>query len=216
MNVGVNTAAQQLAGQVRDLAWKGCYWGADGAIRKAERLHCLSLGQRGQSAWSALSSTYYSAAGNALARARANLLMAPYWLVQAYRYLEKAHRASDRAAASGYEPMSADELDVRQSILRKCGDLDGALACIDHALGKPGLRADTNLLLLVGRAEILEAQGFVTLPVHAEHAHAVARLPETGHRDPFDRLLVAQARVEMLPIISADAQLDQYAIARLW
>ena len=64
--------------------------------------------------------------------------------------------------------------------------------------------------------EILEAQGFVTLPVHAEHAHAVARLPETGHRDPFDRLLVAQARVEMLPIISADAQLDQYAIARLW
>lgn len=45
---------------------------------------------------------------------------------------------------------------------------------------------------------------------------AVARLPTGEHRDPFDRMLVAQAKVEMLPIISADPQLDQYGIARLW
>lgn len=63
---------------------------------------------------------------------------------------------------------------------------------------------------------LLELQGFETLPVHATHAHAVARLPVTDHRDPFDRMLVAQARVETMPIISADARLDQYNIARLW
>lgn len=41
-------------------------------------------------------------------------------------------------------------------------------------------------------------------------------LPLTDHRDPFDRLLVAQACVEGLGIISSDAQLDQYDIKRHW
>jgi PIN domain nuclease of toxin-antitoxin system len=36
------------------------------------------------------------------------------------------------------------------------------------------------------------------------------------HRDPFDRLLVAQALVEAIPIISSDAQLDAYSVKRLW
>lgn len=62
--------------------------------------------------------------------------------------------------------------------------------------------------------EILEQDGFETIPVLP--SHAVAELPLGAHRDPFDRLLVAQAKVESLPIISADAVFDQYAIARLW
>jgi PIN domain nuclease of toxin-antitoxin system len=36
------------------------------------------------------------------------------------------------------------------------------------------------------------------------------------HRDPFDRLLVAQAQVEKIPIVSSDAILDQYGITRVW
>lgn len=36
------------------------------------------------------------------------------------------------------------------------------------------------------------------------------------HRDPFDRLLVVQAMVERLPLISADAVFDGYAVSRLW
>lgn len=63
---------------------------------------------------------------------------------------------------------------------------------------------------------ILDAQGFETLPVTAAHAHAVLDLPLEQHRDPFDRLLVSQAKVEALPIISADRRFDQYPIARLW
>ena len=36
------------------------------------------------------------------------------------------------------------------------------------------------------------------------------------HRDPFDRLLIAQAMVEHLPLVSADAIFDQYGLSRLW
>jgi PIN domain nuclease of toxin-antitoxin system len=64
--------------------------------------------------------------------------------------------------------------------------------------------------------DLLDLQGFATLPVEPHHAHAVGRLPTTDHHDPFDRMIVAQARVETMPIISSDARLDQYGIARLW
>jgi PIN domain nuclease of toxin-antitoxin system len=49
------------------------------------------------------------------------------------------------------------------------------------------------------------------LPVHHRHALHVAELPE-HHRDPFDRLLIAQAQVERVPIISADRHFRQYDI----
>ncbi len=49
------------------------------------------------------------------------------------------------------------------------------------------------------------------LPVHHRHALHVAQLPE-HHRDPFDRLLVAQAQVEGVPIVSADRHFLPYDI----
>jgi PIN domain nuclease of toxin-antitoxin system len=56
---------------------------------------------------------------------------------------------------------------------------------------------------------------FQTLNISAEHALRVASLPLL-HRDPFDRLIVAQALVEGLPILSNDRVLDAYGIHRLW
>lgn len=53
------------------------------------------------------------------------------------------------------------------------------------------------------------------LPITVEYADVQAGLP-FYHRDPFDRLLVAQARVEDVPIVSADAILDRYGIGRIW
>lgn len=53
------------------------------------------------------------------------------------------------------------------------------------------------------------------LPITVDHADIQAGLPY-HHRDPFDRLLVAQALVEGIPVVSADAQLDAYGIRRLW
>ena len=57
--------------------------------------------------------------------------------------------------------------------------------------------------------------GATLLPITIEYADAQARLP-LHHRDPFDRLLIAQAQVDDVPLISGDAIFDQYSIARLW
>ena len=53
------------------------------------------------------------------------------------------------------------------------------------------------------------------LPVTVDYAHVQAGLPH-HHGDPFDRLMVAQALVERVPIVSADAAFDAYGVLRLW
>jgi PIN domain nuclease of toxin-antitoxin system len=61
----------------------------------------------------------------------------------------------------------------------------------------------------------LEKQSFVQLPITLEMALRAGRLPP-HHRDPFDRMLVAQAQLLQVPIVSADTLLDSYQIKRLW
>jgi len=53
------------------------------------------------------------------------------------------------------------------------------------------------------------------LPISPLHAEAIGELP-WHHRDPFDRMLVAQAQVEGLPIVSADPALAQYGVDVIW
>lgn len=53
------------------------------------------------------------------------------------------------------------------------------------------------------------------LPITVEYADAQVRLPK-HHGDPFDRLLIAQAMVEQIPIISNDPALDRYSVTRIW
>lgn len=55
----------------------------------------------------------------------------------------------------------------------------------------------------------------VVLPITLDHAERQASLT-WHHRDPFDRLLAAQAQVEGVPLVSADPALDAYGITRLW
>ena len=61
----------------------------------------------------------------------------------------------------------------------------------------------------------LAANLFDLFPIELRHATFVETLP-LHHRDPFDRLLVAQALIDKVPIVSADAILDLYGIQRLW
>jgi PIN domain nuclease of toxin-antitoxin system len=61
----------------------------------------------------------------------------------------------------------------------------------------------------------LPANDLEMLSISLEHATAVEGLP-LHHKDPFDRLLIAQAIVEGTPIISVDAAFDPYPITRLW
>lgn len=59
------------------------------------------------------------------------------------------------------------------------------------------------------------AFGFVSLPVTSDHAWGVRDLP-LHHHDPFDRLLVAQARAEGATLVSADERLHEYDVPVLW
>lgn len=69
-----------------------------------------------------------------------------------------------------------------------------------------------KLRLPTGFSETLADQPFVELPIRVEHAHAVGELPEI-HRDPFDRMLVAQARVEGFELVTRDAAIREYGVA---
>ena len=70
--------------------------------------------------------------------------------------------------------------------------------------GRPDFSVDSRVL----RRGLLEA-GFVELPIDVAHVVGVADLPD-HHRDPFDRLLLSQARSEGLTLLTVDAQLLPY------
>ena len=53
------------------------------------------------------------------------------------------------------------------------------------------------------------------LPVTVPYANRLAGLPD-HHRDPFDRLIIAQALVENWPVVSIDVQFDAYGVTRIW
>ena len=61
----------------------------------------------------------------------------------------------------------------------------------------------------------LPANGFDLLDISFAHATAVESLP-MHHKDPFDRMLIVQARMEGMPIVSIDAAFDPYGIPRIW
>jgi len=61
----------------------------------------------------------------------------------------------------------------------------------------------------------LAENGFESLPVQLAHAVRAGSLPPV-HRDPWDRLLVAQAQVEGLPIITADPVIARYDVETIW
>lgn len=58
---------------------------------------------------------------------------------------------------------------------------------------------------------------FSVLPIQPHHtARLIGLTFPVNHKDPFDRLLVAQALSENIPIVSADPKLDAYGVKRLW
>jgi len=61
----------------------------------------------------------------------------------------------------------------------------------------------------------LEMNAFELLPVALEHAAAVRDMP-FHHRDPFDRLVAAQARHEEMPLVTVDTVFAKYGVKRIW
>jgi PIN domain nuclease of toxin-antitoxin system len=77
---------------------------------------------------------------------------------------------------------------------------------IKQALGKLQLPANFR--------EVLDSQAFDELPLTVDHAHRLAELPPL-HRDPFDRMLVAQAIAERLTIVTRDPDIARYRVRTL-
>lgn len=76
-------------------------------------------------------------------------------------------------------------------------------AGIKIAMGK--LDADINALI-----DNIATNGFTELPITAQHAKQATQLPDI-HRDPFDRILVAQSLCEPLRLLTADTQVAKYS-----
>jgi PIN domain nuclease of toxin-antitoxin system len=82
---------------------------------------------------------------------------------------------------------------------------------IKVSIGKLELRQPFGTLI----PQQLVTNDIALLGISVTHAIRLTTLP-LYHRDPFDRLLIAQAMIEQLPILSADAAFDAYGVERIW
>jgi PIN domain nuclease of toxin-antitoxin system len=82
---------------------------------------------------------------------------------------------------------------------------------IKVGMGKLDLHAAYDDFLQRG----IVGNDFEILPIEPKHTGLLTTLP-LHHKDPFDRLLVAQALVEQIALASGDPQLDAYGITRIW
>jgi PIN domain nuclease of toxin-antitoxin system len=103
---------------------------------------------------------------------------------------------------------------VRRRLSKPAVSLYLSAACvmemsIKMAIGK--LRIEGSVNALVDR---MQAQGVIPLSVTIEHAISAGNLP-LHHRDPFDRTLIAQARVEGLTLVTADPRILQYDVSTI-
>lgn len=116
-----------------------------------------------------------------------------WWLLDDPELPASARRSVERAGEVRVSAASIWEVAIKQR-LGKLPELALAVAEL------PGLIRDC---------------GFVPLPVDERHAAAVAALP-LHHRDPFDHLLIAQAQIEQLAIVTRDPQFGAYGVALRW
>jgi PIN domain nuclease of toxin-antitoxin system len=82
---------------------------------------------------------------------------------------------------------------------------------IKVSLGKLKLHDDYRVIF----SGVMKANGFKLLPSAVDHYDALIRLPR-HHGDPFDRLILAQAEVEGLVIVTCDAEFPAYGMPLLW
>ena len=117
-----------------------------------------------------------------------------WWLVDSARLSRVAYRAiADEGHAILVSAASAWEITTKHRLGRLP---EGATAALDVAAS-------------------IASQGFEGLAISVADAEHAGRLPGP-HRDPFDRMLIAQAQGHSLAIVSVDAAFDSYAVQRLW
>jgi PIN domain nuclease of toxin-antitoxin system len=82
---------------------------------------------------------------------------------------------------------------------------------IKHSFGKLPLSKPPSLWLL----DVLQEMGWATLSIDPLHVLCLSKLP-LYHKDPFDRLLVAQSQTEDIPIITPDKKFKKYDVEIVW
>ncbi|MGL5832753.1 MAG: type II toxin-antitoxin system VapC family toxin [Waterburya sp.] len=82
---------------------------------------------------------------------------------------------------------------------------------IKHSVGK--LSFELPFMVFVEQQMLQNSMSL--LNIQLSHLNVIANLP-LHHRDPFDRLIIAQAMVEQIPVVGIDAVFDSYPIQRLW
>ncbi|NIJ38053.1 PIN domain nuclease of toxin-antitoxin system [Sphingopyxis panaciterrae] len=82
---------------------------------------------------------------------------------------------------------------------------------LKHGFGKLGFAEPLALDFL----KEIAVPGFLPLSLTAEHARLAGAL-QIPHRDPFDRMLIAQAQIEQLVLVSNEALFDQFGVIRFW
>ena len=102
----------------------------------------------------------------------------------------------------------ADDAGLLEEARRAIADPSALVHVSAASLWEASIKEALGRLELGGSdlAEEITANGFIELPVSASHARAAAHLPE-HHRNPFDRMLVAQAQLEGLTLVTSDERL---------
>ena len=110
-----------------------------------------------------------------------------------------------RLSARAVEAMSAPDAELLVSAV------SAFEICLKFKLGKLPRAA----ALAEAFEEVIASAACVPLPLSLAHAEAAGKL-DLSHRDPFDRLLIAQALTENVPIVSNEKLFDAFGVERVW
>lgn len=112
--------------------------------------------------------------------------------------------------------------DARLSKRARAAIGDARTVCLVSAASAWEITTKARLGKLPGALDVasdisgcLRSQQFTPLDITVDHAQRAGSLPG-GHRDPFDRMLIAQSQAENLPVVSSDVVFDGYGVVRIW
>lgn len=109
--------------------------------------------------------------------------------------------------------LAGDEL--ASDVVDRIADPDAVVAVSAASAWEISIKRSLGKLDLDGEvSEHVALEGFVPLPISIDHATAAGALPP-HHRDPFDRMIIAQGRLEGLTVVTRDVAFDQYDIRTL-
>jgi PIN domain nuclease of toxin-antitoxin system len=117
------------------------------------------------------------------------------WWLDGDRRLSRKARAAIGDGANGVFVSAASAWEITTKA--RLGKLPGAVDVASDVAG------------------CVAGQGFSAMDITILHAQRAGRLPG-DHRDPFDRMLIAQAQLEDLPVVSDDGVFDGYGVTRFW